>query len=72
MMQKLLYHLLLKVNKVMGVFGVAINGMKGLTGLLTGNDELLDSALENGQKSLRSFIYDPVGVTDVIDEFTNT
>lgn len=56
----------------MGAFGLALNGIKAVAGLVTGNGELLDSALENGQKSLRSFIYDPVGVTDVIDEFTNT
>lgn len=52
----------------MGFLGIAINGVKGIIGLATGNGDLIDSAIENGQKSLRSFLYDPVGISDVAEE----
>ena len=51
----------------MGLFGLASNGI----GLLTDNSELFDKGIENGQKSLTTFLYDSVGVTDVIDELSN-
>lgn len=52
----------------MGFCGIAINGVKGVIGLLTNNGDMIDSAIENGQKSLRSFLYDPIGVSDVAEE----
>lgn len=55
----------------MGLFGLAYNGAKTVIGLLTDNSDLVDKGLENGQKSLTTFLYDPVGVTDVIDELSN-
>lgn len=55
----------------MGAFGLAFNGIKAVVGLVTNDDEMFDKAMENGQRSLQSFVYDPVGVTDVIDEVSN-
>ena len=52
----------------MGFCGIAINGVKGVIGLLTNNGDMIDSAIENGQKSLRSFLYDPIGFSDVAEE----
>lgn len=39
-----------------------------ITGNVAGNGDLIDSAIENAQKSIRSFLYDPVGVSDVAEE----
>lgn len=55
----------------MGTFGLAFNGIKAVVGFVTDDSEMVDTALENGQKSLYSFLYDPIGVTDVIDEVSN-
>lgn len=55
----------------MGAFGLAFNGIKAVVGLVKDDSEMIDEALENGQKSLRSFLYDPIGVTDAIEEVSN-
>ena len=55
----------------MGAFGLAFNGIKAVVGLVIDDSEMVDKALENGQKSLQSFLYDPIGGTDAIDEVTN-
>lgn len=55
----------------MGAFGFAFNGIKAVVGLVTDDSEMVDAALENGQKSLYTFLYDPIGVTDVIEEVSN-
>lgn len=51
----------------MGFIGLAVHGIKGVYGMVTGDWDLVDEATEKARLCLYRSVIDPVGLIDVAD-----